>query len=76
MLLCPYGSGVNYINHNQTLANVKLQWTPNGILSQNDEWFVKSSWTPDQVTTTHFAMDYVATRDIEQGEELFYGLWK
>jgi hypothetical protein len=70
-LLCPYGSGINYMNHNQTLANVKLQWTPNGILSQNDEWFVKSSWTPGQVKTTHLAMDYVAIRDIEQGEELF-----
>jgi hypothetical protein len=38
LLLCPYGPGVNYINHNQTLANVKVQWAPNGTSSHNSTW--------------------------------------
>lgn len=71
LLLCPYGSGVNYINHNQTLANVKLQWAPNGIQTQNNSWFQKSTWDEEEVTITHSLMDCAATRDIREGEELF-----
>jgi hypothetical protein len=32
ILLCPYGVGVNYINHNHMRANIRLQWAPNRIL--------------------------------------------
>jgi len=71
LLLCPYGLGVNYMNHNQTLANVKLQWSPDGLLLQNEMSFHKSTWGRYEVTKTHLAMDYVATHDIVEGEELF-----
>lgn len=78
MVLCPYGSGVNYINHNQIRANVKVQWVKDGVLSHKDEYFKRH---PGHVTdySTKVAFDYVATKDIAEGEELFldYGdLWE
>lgn len=71
LLLCPYGSGVNYINHSREKANVKLQWAPHGHIGQDDEWF---EWSLKKMKETHqpnLAWDYVATRDIGEGEELF-----
>jgi hypothetical protein len=71
LLLCPYGAGVNYINHNQTLANVRVQWSQHGLTSHNDSWF---NMTPSQMEWLYkpqLALDYIALRDIEEGEELF-----
>ncbi len=78
MVLCPLGSGVNYINHNQTRANVKVQWSKEGDLGHRDAFFnVKPSYIDDY--STRVAFDYIATSDIEEGEELFldYGdIWE
>lgn len=71
LLLCPYGPGTSLINHNQTLANVKLQWgdpkrgnhEPQ-LLERPIEHFAKDS-------TAKLAMELIATRDIEEGEEVF-----
>ena len=63
--------GVNYINHNQTQVNVNLQWAPNGILNQDDAWLHKSPHDMEYEYKLHLAMDYVATCDIHDGEELF-----
>ena len=87
LLLCPYGSGVNYINHNQTLANVKIQWSKHGTLGQDDTWFKKAphemmvnndadidsgtATTPTKLIKPHLAFDYIVTRDIQEDEELF-----
>jgi hypothetical protein len=71
ILLCPYGSGINYINHNQSLANIKIQWPPHGEMSHNESWLKRPSMDADNEYTTHLGMDYVATRDIQEGEELF-----
>lgn len=71
LLLCPYGAGVNYINHNQTLANVRVKWSQHGLTGHNDSWF---NLTPPELESTYrpnLAMDYVALRDIQEGEELF-----
>jgi hypothetical protein len=71
LLLCPYGGGVPYINHNQTLANVRVQWSKHGSTNQNDTWF---NLTPPQMEWLYrpnLALDYIALRDIEEGEELF-----
>lgn len=78
MVLCPLGSGVNYINHNQTRANVRVQWANDGVMGHKDEFLKKP---PGHITdySTRVAFDYVATRDISQGEELFldYGdVWE
>jgi hypothetical protein len=78
ILLCPYGIGISYINHSDK-PNTKVQWAPHGQLSQNDEWFDQ---TPTELSKTNkvgLALDYVALRDIQEGEELTidYGnAWK
>jgi hypothetical protein len=71
LLLVPYASGVNYINHNQTLANVRIQWTPNGIISHNASYFDLKVNEMEGNSVTSLAIDYVALRDIQPGEELF-----
>jgi hypothetical protein len=71
LLLCPYGSGVNYINHNQTLVNVKIQWAKDSTTAHMDSWFEKSPPEMTLDSSSHLAFDFVATRDIKKGEELF-----
>jgi hypothetical protein len=81
LLLCPYGAGVNYINHNhnQALANVKIVWAKNRTSNHDSRWLDK---TPDEMKgeyVPHLGINYVAVRDIKQGEELFldYGhVWE
>jgi hypothetical protein len=38
--------GVNYINHNASLANVRIQWAPNGTIGHNSSWL---SLTPKEM---------------------------
>lgn len=71
LVLCPYGAGVNYINHSREQANVKIQWAPHGQIGQDDAWF---HWTLHSLYNAYqprLAWDYVALRDLEEGEELF-----
>lgn len=70
VMICPYSSGVQYINHNQTLANVRVAWG-DGFFGHNSE-LVESGTLQDLETTTRstLALDYMATRDIAEGEEL------
>ena len=73
VVLCPYGSSVNYINHNKTRANVKVQWAQDGITNHQDESLTRrpNDITDYSSTSTKVAFDYVAIRDIGEGEELF-----
>ena len=61
---------MNYINHNQTKANVKIQWAKNGSMFHSDESFTTR---PEDlaVSDAKVFFDYVAIRDISEGEELF-----
>lgn len=70
VLLCPYGGGVNYINHNQTTANVRLQWADDGSASHDAAWLNETPENMDGVYGTKLVLEYVATRDVGQGEEL------
>ncbi|KAL3940366.1 MAG: hypothetical protein SGBAC_005094 [Bacillariaceae sp.] len=79
LLLCPYGSGVNYINHNSTMANVKIQWAPHGVIGHNSSWLSMAPSDMFWVYKQNLALDYLATEDIQAGNELFldYGpLWE
>jgi hypothetical protein len=71
LLLCPYGTFVNYINHNQTQANVKIEWAPDGIISHNASYLDLKVSEMEGNYQTSLAIDYVALRDIEPVEELF-----
>jgi SET domain len=72
MLLCPYGPMVGYVNHNQSLANVRLRWgSPrkgNHVLQLLNETVahIESSYG-----SAKLAMELVATREIQAGEEVF-----
>jgi hypothetical protein len=72
MLLCPYGNGINYINHNQTQANVKIRWAENFDIVHNatvvEEEVPEKLWWREK---PQLAFDYIALRDIKEGEELF-----
>lgn len=71
--------GINYINHNQTLANVKIQWAPNGTMAHNSSWLALDPMEMEWNYKPSLGIDYIAIKDIEEGEELFmdYGdIWE
>eukprot|EP00977_Amphora_coffeiformis_P003321 scaffold618_cov175-Amphora_coffeaeformis.AAC.3 len=70
LLLCPYGVGVNYINHSPEF-NVKIRWAEG--FDGHDSDVVKTATLDEleDIRSPTLAFDYVATRDIEAGEELF-----
>jgi hypothetical protein len=72
LLLCPYSSGINDINHNRSLANVRVQWAQHGDLVQDDSTFGVPPWHVDYLKQKAvLVFDYVATKDIEEDEEIF-----
>ena len=71
VLLCPYGALVTGVNHNRTLANIKLQWGDPKKTQHHPEWLNMSIASLASKTSAGLVMEYVATRDIEPGEELF-----
>jgi hypothetical protein len=68
-----FSAGVNYINHKaDTHANVKIQWAPNGTLGHNSSWLSEVRLSEMKWNyKSSLAIDYIATNDIEEGEELF-----
>jgi SET domain len=70
-LLCPYGAGVNFINHNQTLTNIRVQWAPHGEAGNDSSVLQQSLETLFQGRKTRLAFDFIAARDIKEGEELY-----
>jgi hypothetical protein len=71
LLLCPYGVMTAAVNHNQTLANVKLTWSDPVKTEYHSEWLDRSIESLVAEKSTGLIMDLVATRDIQPGEELF-----
>lgn len=65
------GSGVNYINHNRSLANVKIQWAKDGSTGHNAHWFNMTPNDMNFIYQANLALDYVATKDIAEDEEIF-----
>lgn len=70
LLLCPYGSGVNYINHSRE-PNVRIQWATTFAAAHDHDIVTKGSIESFNDKKPLVAFDYVAIRDIEDGEELF-----
>lgn len=71
LLLCPYGPMASYVNHNQTLANVKLQWSDPARGNHMPEFLESPIRRLDEEWSAKLAMDLVATNDIAEGEEVF-----
>lgn len=75
LLLCPYGVTSTMVNHAPTFAddggptaNVRIQWSSVG--TTHPEWMDQpvNSWGYDY--RSGLAFEYVALRDIQQGEEV------
>eukprot|EP00538_Stauroneis_constricta_P004193 CAMPEP_0119571430 /NCGR_PEP_ID=MMETSP1352-20130426/44116_1 /TAXON_ID=265584 /ORGANISM="Stauroneis constricta, Strain CCMP1120" /LENGTH=829 /DNA_ID=CAMNT_0007621109 /DNA_START=132 /DNA_END=2621 /DNA_ORIENTATION=+ len=69
-LLLPTGPGVSFINHNQT-ANVKVHWSSHYLFDAHEALKPSIEDAMDE-GGAELMLDYVATRDIEPGEELFF----
>lgn len=72
VLLTPYGSMVNFINHGgRERANVKLRWPDKELIAHKPDYLER---TPKQLADTlekiGLAFEYVAIRDIKEGEEV------
>jgi len=70
MLLSPYGPAFNLINHNQTRANVKLQWALPKRSNHFPEMLEKDPMDFTDIKSAKLAMEVVAIRDIEPDEEI------
>lgn len=70
LLFFPYSPMVNLINHDSVKTNAKLQWSESP-LHFGREWL---EWPLDKVKAldhTGLLLEFVATRDIQEGEEIF-----
>jgi hypothetical protein len=72
VLLTPYGGMVNYINHHKEKANIKLRW-PDHEQIAHKPWYLDTSpeKLSDIVDKIGLSLEYVAVRDIAEGEEVF-----
>lgn len=71
MLLSPYGPVFNLINHNQTLANVKLQWAHPARSQHKPEMLQRNVSEFENYKSAQLAMELVALKDIEPDDEIF-----
>ena len=71
LLLFPYSSNVVYINHHSTEYNAKLRWTNGFDFYHHKDWLEKSVDFLEDQWTAGLMLEYVATRDIQPGEEVF-----
>ena len=71
LLLCPYGPMVGYVNHNQSLANVQLRWGRAESGNHNPSLLESSVADLSTSPTAKLAMEFISTRDISEGEEIF-----
>jgi len=69
--LCPYGIFSAYVNHNQSLANVKIQWADPSKSNHKPDWLNLTIAQLEKHESAGLAMELVATRDIEPDEEIF-----
>jgi hypothetical protein len=82
LYLCPYGAGVNYVNHGSSRggdndndnddkkANVRLQWAADGVMGHDATWLSKPPSAMGYHASPGLFIDLVATRDILPGEEI------
>jgi len=79
LLLFPYSPITNFINHNDdnSQVNAKIQWST--MSNHHEEWLEQS--VEEVLSNSHsgLIMEFIATRDINEGEEIFIdygGSWK
>jgi hypothetical protein len=65
------GPGVNFVNHNQTMANVKIQWADPARSNHMPHLLDFSLAYLETDKTAKLAFEMVATKPIKRGEEVF-----
>jgi hypothetical protein len=70
MLLCPYGPGTVFINHDSNSPNVKLEWSIDPY--HNASWMEQPVSYFDNVWRAGLSFEYIALRDIDVGEEITF----
>jgi hypothetical protein len=74
LYLTPYGAMVNYINHQSTNdgANVRVQWPTGEMVAHKPDWLTKDIYfLRDTIDKIGLSFEYIALRDIKEGEEVF-----
>lgn len=73
LVLTPYGAMVNFINHApKDKANIKIQWPEQESEAHKPEWLNKDlDFLIHTIDKIGLSFEYVALRDIEEGEEVF-----
>ncbi|KAL7526358.1 hypothetical protein ACHAXR_004417, partial [Thalassiosira sp. AJA248-18] len=71
VILCPYTSPSAYINHNSKSPNTKVVWAKDSTPNHNSYWLEENVTFLKSMASIGLSIDYVATRDIEPGEEVF-----
>lgn len=71
LVLCPYGPMTNFVNHNATRANVELRWADPARGNHNPSLLEGNLSALESDATAKLAFEFVATRDIKAGEEVF-----
>eukprot|EP00804_Cyclotella_cryptica_P030083 CCRYP_020715-RA/>CCRYP_020715-RA protein AED:0.33 eAED:0.33 QI:0/0.66/0.5/1/0.66/0.5/4/413/753 len=69
VVLFPYSHHVAYINHHSTEFNARLQWAKN-FSFHNEDWLYKDVTFLDQQWRAGLMLEFIATRDIKEGEEI------
>ena len=63
---------VNYINHNSKSPNVKVRWPDKELIAHKPEWLHKDAdFLRHTIQKIGLSFEYVALRDIAEGEEIF-----
>ncbi|KAL7545891.1 hypothetical protein ACHAWF_009247 [Thalassiosira exigua] len=70
VLLCPYTSPSAYINHSSE-PNAKVVWSDDSTPNHNSFWLDENVNFLKSMSTIGLSIDFVATRDIVPGEEVF-----
>lgn len=75
VMLSPYGSMVNYINHASSdlnlEPNVRVVWPDTEMMAHKPAWLEKDvSFLTYTLEKIGLSFDYVALRDIDEGEEI------
>ena len=71
VLLCPFGHATSLVNHDKSLANVRLRWADPSKGLHHPEYLQKSVVGLTVQKTPVLAFEMVAKRDIEEGEEIY-----
>lgn len=73
VILTPYGGMVNYINHafDKSRVNVRVQWLQREFVAHKPHWLQQTAdFLHDTIDKIGLSFEYVATRDIQPGEEI------